>query len=152
MNITEATAILGAITGVWSSIETIRLNKKILAPKVKVNLERVNNSNHCSYHNLRIQNISDYNLYNFNVRLEEFDKLNVEKESIKNKMHLFKETIPVFTIGQIYDTFLFSTETNKDLEELNFNITYRLKPNGKTEKEKITFNVNSLRNIYLNIK
>lgn len=152
MNITETTAILGAITGTWSFIETIRLNRKILAPKVKVNLERVNDNNCCSYHNLRVQNISDYNLYDFNVKLEEFENLNVKKEWIKAKMKILNETIPVFTIGQVYDAFLLSTEDNLNLGELNFDITYRLKPNGRIKKEKITFNINALRNVYMEIK
>lgn len=152
MNITEATAIIGAITGTVSIVTTIILNKKVSAPKIKVNLERVNNSNYCSYYNLKIQNISDYNLYDFNLGLEEFERLNVEKETIKSNMRMLKESIPVFTIGQIYDTFLLSTENNLELRELNFNITYRLKPNGSTKREKVTFNINALRNVYINIK
>ncbi len=144
--------ILGVALGSIALLETIRLNKKITIPKVKINLERIDNTNHCSYHNLIIQNISDYNLYDFNLRLEEFENIKAEDQTMKEYIRVLNETIPVFTIGQIYDTFLLSLEENKDLKELNFNVTYKTNPNGKIKKEKITFNINALRNIYVNIK
>lgn len=151
MTIEKICDILGASLGSIALWETIRLNKKITSPKVKINLERIKDKDFYCYHNLVIQNISDYNLYEFSLRLEEFEDMKVDREGIKECMRILNETIPVFTMGQIYDTFLINLDDNKHLKELNFNVTYKIKPNGKLKKEKITFNINTLRNIYLKI-
>ncbi|AQW26251.1 hypothetical protein [Clostridium perfringens] len=151
--LTNFISIFGAFTGGISLYFTYKNNKRLERPKIKVNLNKLKGKEELNHYNLLIENISDYNLYDFSITLDEIDLL--DNELVKEQAFLLKTTIPVFTIGQIYTTYLFNATDCKDsFENLNFNIQYRIKPNGnfikrKLIKEKYTININALRNITL---
>ncbi|MDU5494072.1 MAG: hypothetical protein E6094_14215 [Clostridium perfringens] len=74
----------------------------------------------------------------------------LDNENVKKNAFLLKTPIPVFTIKQIYTTYLFNATKCKDrFENLNFNIQYKTKPNRKFINEKYTININALRNVTL---
>ncbi|MEG1311988.1 MAG: hypothetical protein RR942_01150 [Romboutsia sp.] len=139
---------IGAISGLTGLYFSYKTNKAAKKPKVKFNINRIYDDVRCGHRNLIIENISGYNLYNFKIELKEYDK--VINGKLKDKIRIFDNIIPVFTLGQVYDSYLFDTsECSKKIKELNFNISYSLKPRGREIKETYTINIDALRNVYL---
>lgn len=146
--LTNLISTSGSITGGISLYFTYKNNKRLERPKIKVNLNKLKGKEEVNHYNLFIENISDYNLYDFSITLDELNLL--DSNAVKENAFLLKTTIPVFTIGQVYSTYLFNATKCKDrFENLNFNIKYRIKPNRKLIKRKFikenyTINVNAL--------
>lgn len=139
---------IGAISGLLGLYFSYKTNKMAKKPKIKFNINRMYDDLRCGHHNLIIENISGYNLYNFKMELKEYDEAISEK--IKDSIHMFNTLIPIFTIGQVYDSYLFDTsKCPKNLKTLNFYISYTLKPGGKEIKETYTINIDALRNVYI---
>lgn len=134
---------IGGIVGIWFSWKT---NREIENPKIKFNLNKIKGGEHSTAYDLFLENISTRNLYDFSIRLQEIDQ--IDEPLVKEESNLFHVIIPVFTIGQVYSTFLFDATKCKDkLNELNFIIKYRMKKNGKENTEKYTINIHAFRNI-----
>lgn len=143
------------LTSATRLIKHCRTNKDIDTSKIKIKLYSVSDTS--NEYNLYVENISDYNLYDFKLKLKELDLIrinNVSKdacERIKLKMGLLNvDSIPVFTIGQVYETYLLNTTTNKDIGELNFIIQYKLKKNAKDKdicREDISLNIKAFNNV-----
>lgn len=147
-SLTNLISIFGAFTGGISLYFTYKNNKRLERPKIKVNFKKLKGKEQFNDYDLVIENISEYNLYDFSITLDELELL--DNAVVKNQAFLLRTTIPVFTMGQIYTTYLFNATECKDrFENLNFNIKYRTKPNRKFIKEKYTININALRNVTL---
>lgn len=145
------TGTIGAITGIGGLFFSWKTNRDVNRPKIKFNLNKLQGKEHLNYYNLYIENISDYNLYDFSIKLKNIEEI-ISSNHI-DCINIFKSTIPVFTIGQVYTTYLFNTAKIKDeVDFITFNIKYRLNKNGKVYKESYIFNINALRNLYLEIK
>ncbi|EHK2402848.1 hypothetical protein ACRTAL_000274 [Clostridium perfringens] len=145
------TGTIGALTGIGSLVVSYQTRKDINKPKIKFNLTKIKGKEYLDDYNLYIENISNYNLYEFTIELEE--AANIIRKEIKDSINLLKEPIPVFTIGQVYESYLFNATDCKDkIDYMTFNITYKLKEDGKTKHEKYTINIKALRNVYMQIK
>lgn len=138
--------VIGAIGGIVGVYFSWKTNKEIENPKIKFNLNKIKGGEHSTSYDLFLENISTRNLYDFSIRLEEIDL--IEQPLVKEKSNIFQVVIPVFTIGQVYSTYLFDATKCKDkIDELNFIIKYRMKKNGKYHIEKYTINIHAFRNV-----
>ncbi|EHK2362421.1 hypothetical protein [Clostridium perfringens] len=140
------TGTIGAITGIGGLFFSWKTNKDVNRPKIKFNLNKIQGREHLNYYNLYIENISDYNLYDFSVQLENIEE--IVKSNLIEHINILKEDIPVFTIGQVYESYLFNaTDCKGKVDYMNFIVRYRLKENGKVRNEKYLININALRNL-----
>ncbi len=69
------TGTIGAITGIGGLFFSWKTNRDVNRPKIKFNLNKLQGKEHLNYYNLYIENISDYNLYDFSVQLENMEKI-----------------------------------------------------------------------------
>lgn len=77
----------------------------------------------------------------------------IVKPNLIEYINILKKDIPVFTIGQVYESYLFNaTDCKGKVDYMNFIVRYRLKENGKVRNEKYLININALRNLAKKIK
>ncbi|MFR2889127.1 MAG: hypothetical protein ACLTDM_13140 [Clostridium butyricum] len=121
-------------------------------PKVKLNINQIDEYlNNWRYY-LLIENISSYNLYDFEIQITNFDEY-IKKNGFKP--HLIKSKLKTFTINQSIKTYLdldYNRIDNTD-EDINLNIKIKYKLHqrrfSRVHKENFTVNVQALHNIYL---
>ena len=140
-------SLAGFTTGVISLLCTYRFNKEITKPKIQLNLEVDKNYNTDAI--FTVKNISDYNLYDFKIKLKEIDKIKEKlKECPEVYDNIFNTNIPVFTINQTYSCSVIDF-FRINMEYINIDVEYKIKKHRKkTIKETYTFNIKNFKTPY----
>lgn len=151
----KVNSIIGIVdvftSGILAALAYNMSRKLYYKPRIKLNLIRLEKGLRNEY-DLVIENIAKYNLYNLHIKLKEFDYITYgfndpeADNDIKEITGILNNDVPVFTVGQIYRTFLLNAYLNKNIGQLNFILEYKVGNRwyNITHKEHLKFDVKSL--------